>query len=101
MAGKKAGSKELSIEMRQNIVTLKNTGLSLRQIAKQTKLPLSTVCYTMSRFIQEGSNATRPGRGRKPLISQSDRRYLKLCAVRNRRQSLKQLHERQIQVYLA
>lgn len=49
MQGEKRGNRELSVEERQEIVTLRLLGFSLRNISTKVGVSLATVLYTVNR----------------------------------------------------
>lgn len=88
--------KELSVEERAKIVTLFTNSFpkkSMRTIAALTGHALSTICKTIQRFNKWKTNESLPRSGRPRVLNESDRRYLKLCSVRNRRATLSVLTE--------
>jgi transposase len=88
--------KELSVEERAKIVALFTDSFhkkSMRTIAALTGHALSTICKTIQRFNKWKTNQSFPRSGRPRVLNESDRRYLKLCAVRNRRATLSVLTE--------
>lgn len=87
---------ELSLEERAKIVGLYKQSLpklSMRAIAAFTGYGVSTVFRTIDRFKKTNSLQNLPRSGRPTFITESDRRYLKLCALRNRRKTLDVLTE--------
>jgi transposase len=87
---------ELSIEERGKIIALYQDSVqknSMRKIAALTGYPLSTVFDTIDRFRKTKSLKNLPRSGRPSAITESDRRYLKLCALRNRQKTLAILTE--------
>ena len=88
--------KELSVEERAKIITLYTNSFpqkNMRTIAALTGHALSTICKTIQRFNKFNSYQSLPRSGRPRVLTESDRRYLKLCAVRNRRATLSHLTE--------
>jgi hypothetical protein len=65
----------------------------MREIARLTGHGVSTVFRTISRFKKKNSLNSLPRSGRPIFLNESDRRYLKLCAVRDRRKILSILTE--------
>uniref|UniRef100_A0A3B5Q0B9 Transposase n=2 Tax=Xiphophorus maculatus TaxID=8083 RepID=A0A3B5Q0B9_XIPMA len=72
-------SKELSIEVKQNILRLKKKKKSIREIADMLGVAKSTVGYILRKkeFTGELGNSKRPGRPRKTTVV-DDRRILSL-----------------------
>ena len=90
---KRQNKSELSIAERAEIFALRKEKLSMREIGKRVGRAVSTICYTLKRFKDLGSHRNRDGRGRKSLLSDRDKRYLMLCAVRERTKTLAVLTE--------
>lgn len=84
-------TRELKPTERSKIVSLRDAKWKLKQIAKYVGCSTTTVKYTLKKFKQSGSFDLKPGRGRKPMLSASDERYLAQTAVRNRRATLSEI----------
>lgn len=54
---------QLTMEERQIIITLKNVGVSFRDIAKKVKVSMSTVSFTIKRHLETGANSDSLIRG--------------------------------------
>lgn len=80
--------KDLSVEERSKIISYHKLKFSVRQISSLTVVKSSTVQDTITRFKNTNSCESLPRSGRPPLLSQSDKRFLNLCAVRDRRKPL-------------
>ena len=76
--------KELNIETRSAIVTLRKEGHTIREIAKKVKIPQSTVGYTLKRFDQTGGNSSRKRRGRPKVTTRAEDKYIVLVSKRDR-----------------
>jgi transposase len=63
-------SKELDQVTRAKIIAFVETGLSYQQVALRMNLPKSTVGYVALKHKKSGLIANKPGRGRKPIISE-------------------------------
>lgn len=85
--------KELSVQERCEIIAFHKTKHSIRKIADLTGHTKSTVHYTISRFKKTNSCENVGRSGRPPAITERDKRYLKLCALRDRRKFLNILTE--------
>ena len=85
--------RELLVGERWKIVNFHREKHSIRKISELTGIAKSTVSDTIARFKKNNSCSSLPRSGRPPVISASDNRYLKLCALRDRRQSLDILTE--------
>lgn len=85
--------KELSVQERCEIIAFHNTKFSIRKIAELTGHTKSTVHYTIARFKNTNSCENLARSGRPKAVTERDRRYLKLCALRDRRKSLSILLE--------
>ena len=86
---------QLTKEDRQTIRTLKCVGLSFREIAKQAKMSVSTVSYTIKRHLETGGNSDRKRSGRPKATTQSQDKFLRLNSLRDG-----QLTGQQLQVQL-
>ena len=87
MARKRQSTKE----DRQTIITLKSEGLSLREIATEAKVSVSTVSYTIKRHLETGGNSDRKRSGRPKATTQSEDKFLRVNSLRNRRLTGQQL----------
>lgn len=88
--------RELSAVERAKILTLRKTGMKLKDIALALKCSISTVNYTLKKY--NSSNETEDkrlhtafGRGRKKILNNRNEKYLKIIAIRVRRKSVPQL----------
>lgn len=84
---------QLCIEKRSEIITFFKLKYSVKKICELTGCKMSTVYYTINRFKKTGSCADLPRSGRPSKLNYSDHRYLKLCALRDRRKTLAVLTE--------
>ena len=91
-----AKKSELSVDDRARIIALYNDSVpknSMRKIAALTGYGVSTVFRTIDRFRKTNSLQNLPRSGRPSSLTESDRRFLKLCSLRNRRKTLAILTE--------
>lgn len=86
-----ARKKQLTIEERQTIITLKNVGLSYREIAKKVKVSVSTVFFTIKRHSETGGNSDRKRSGRPKATTKSEDKFLRVTSLRDRRLTGQQL----------
>lgn len=93
MCGKRS---ELSLDERAKIIALHKQTVpkhSMREIARITGNVLSTVYKTIDRFKKTNTLNSLPKSGRPSALNESDRCYLRLCSVRDRRKTLSVLIE--------
>lgn len=69
------------------VVTLIETGHTVRQVANMTGYSRSSISRAVIRFRQTGSYERRPGSGRKRVTSARDDRYVVSLSLRNRFQT--------------
>ena len=79
------------MEERQTIITLKNVGLSYREIAKKVKVSVSTVFFTIKRHLETGGNSDRKRSGRPKATTESEDKFLRVNSLRDRRLTGQQL----------
>ena len=79
------------MEERQTIITLKNVGLSYREIAKKVKVSVSTVSFTIKRKSETGANFDRKRSGRPKATTESEDKFLRVNSLRDRRLTGQQL----------
>ena len=72
--------RQLTKEDRQTIITLESVGLSFREIAKQAKVSVSTVSYTIKRHLENGGNSDRKRSGRPKSTTQSEDKFLRVSS---------------------
>ena len=82
---------ELSYEERLKIIEMRKRNISIRQIGRELGYGYSTVRYNIEKFKNTGSVLNAPGRGRYEVISQSDKRYIKLISTRFRTKGLPEI----------
>lgn len=82
---------ELSEAKRTQIIVLHSVGLSQVQIAKKIKCSRCAVQTTMKRYNETKQFKSRSGRGRKRKTTARENRYLKQNALKDRRQTAKEL----------
>ena len=83
--------RRLTKEDRQTIITLRSVGLSFWEIAKQAKVSVSTVSYTIKRHLETGGNSDRKRSGRPKDTTQSEDKFLRVNSLRDRRLTGQQL----------
>ena len=76
--------KTIKKEDRQIIITLKSVGLSFGEIAKEAKVSVSTVSYTIKRHLETGRNSDRKRSGRPKATTQSEDKFLRVNSLRDR-----------------
>ncbi len=80
-------SKELSEELKKNIVALHNDCVGYKKIAKTLKLSCSTVAKTIQRFNWTGSTQNRPRHDRPKKLSAHAQRHIQRFCFGNRHMS--------------
>ena len=83
--------RQLTKEDRQSIITLKSVDLSFGEIAKQAKVSVSTVSFTIKRHLVTGGNSDRKRSGRYKATTQSEDKFLRVNSLRDRRLTGQQL----------
>uniref|UniRef100_A0A3Q4HFK6 Protein phosphatase 1, regulatory subunit 3Db n=1 Tax=Neolamprologus brichardi TaxID=32507 RepID=A0A3Q4HFK6_NEOBR len=81
-----ARKRQLTVEERQTIITLKNVGLFYREIAKTFKVSVSTV-PSPSNSTQKLGNSDRKRSGRPKATTESEDKFLRVNSLCDRRQS--------------
>ena len=81
----------LSVELRGQIVGMRRSNKSIRQIALELDIPHSTVADTIQRFKQTGSNENVSGSGRPPILTKRDKNHLARTVKLNHFKSLKEI----------
>ena len=79
-----ARKRQLTKEDRQTILTLKSVGLSFGEIAKETKVFVSTVSYTGKKHLETGGNSDRKRSGRPKATTQSEGKFLRVNSLCDR-----------------
>ncbi|XP_055781412.1 aldehyde dehydrogenase, mitochondrial-like isoform X2 [Salvelinus fontinalis] len=77
-------NKELSSEIRQSILVLRNEGYSMLEIAKKFKISYYAVYYSLHRTAQTGSNQNRKRSGRPRCRTEQEDKYIRVSSLRNR-----------------
>ena len=72
-------------EDRQTMITLKNVGLSFGEIAKHTKVSVSTVSYTFKRYLETEGNSERKRSVRPKATTQSEDKFLRVNSLHHDR----------------
>ena len=83
--------RQLTKEDRQTIITLKSVGLSFGEIAKEAKVSVNSVSYTIKRHLETGGNSDRKRSGRPKAKAQSEYKFLRVNSLRDRRLTGQQL----------
>ena len=86
-----ARKRQLTKEDRQTIITLKSVGLSFTEIAKEAKVSVSTVSYTITRHLETGGNSDRKRSGRPKATTQSEDKFLRVNSLCDRQITGQQL----------
>ena len=93
------------MEERRTIITLKNVGLSYRDVAKKVKVSVSTVSFTIKRRSETGGNSDRKRSGRPKSTTESEDKFLRFNSMRDRELTGQQLqahinsgHSKQVSV---
>ena len=73
------------------MITLKSVSLSFREIAKESKVSVSTVSYTIKRQLENGGNSDRKRSGRSKATTQSEDKFLRVNSLSDRRFTGQQL----------
>ena len=81
---KMARKRELSSQIRQSILVLRNEGYSMQEIAKKLKMSYNGAYYTLQRTAQMGSNQKRKRGGRPRCTTKQEDMYISLSSLRNR-----------------
>ncbi len=79
--------KELSEDLKKNIVALHKDGVGFKKIGKTLKLSCSTVAKTIQRFNRTGSTQNRPRHGRPKKLSARAPHHIQRLCLGNRRMS--------------
>ncbi|KAI5093810.1 hypothetical protein C0J45_15534 [Silurus meridionalis] len=88
-----ARKKQLSTEKRVAIITLRNEGQSVRKIGKTLKVSPSAVTKTIKRYIETGSHADRPRKGRPRVTSAAEDKFIRVTSLRNLRLTAAQIRD--------
>ena len=78
-------------EDRHTIITLKSVGLCFREIAKEAKVSVRTVSYTIKRHLETGGNSDRKRSGRTKATRKSEDKFLRVNSLCDRRLTGQQL----------
>ncbi len=79
--------KELSEELKKNIVALHKDGVVYKKIGKTLKLNCNTVAKTIQRFNRTGFTQNRPRHGQPKKLSAHAQRHIQRLCLGNRRMS--------------
>ncbi len=79
--------KEISENLKKNIVALHKYGVGYKKIAKTLKLSCSTVAKTIQQFNRTGFTQNRPRHGRPKKLSARAQRHIRRLCLGNRRTS--------------
>ena len=80
-----ARKRELSSQIRQSILVLRNEGYSMWEIAKKPKISYNGVYYSFQRTAQTGSSQNRKRCWRPQCITKQEDKYIRVSSLRNRR----------------
>ena len=83
----------LSLEIRNSILCLLETGKSQREVARIVKVSQSSVNYVFKKFIETGEIKERPKTGRPTKGSMKDRRLLCRILTKNPNLKVKEVYE--------
>ena len=86
-----ARNKEISSDIRQSVIVLRQENYSYREIAKKLSISVNAVMTTLQRYAKTGSNKDRKRSGRPRVTSKSEEKHLRLSSLRNRRLTVPQL----------
>ena len=78
-----ARKREISLQLRQSILVLRNEGYSMRVIAKKLKISYG-VYYSLQRTAQTGSDQNRKRSGRPRCTTKQEDKYMRVSSLRNR-----------------
>ena len=67
------------------MIILKSVGLSFKEIAKESKVIVSKVSYTIKSHVETGENSDRNRSGRPKATTQSEDKFLRVNSLRDRR----------------
>lgn len=76
-------NRELTKEDRQTITILKSVGLSFKEIAKKSKVSVSTISYTIKSHLEAGGNSEE-GFGRLKATTESEDKFLTVNNLHNK-----------------
>ena len=83
--------KELDVEKRAAVVTLRGESYTIREIAQKLKLPRSTVSDTLKRFTETGQNKSRTRSGRPKSTTSAEDKFIVVTSKRDRRKTAPEL----------
>ena len=81
------GRKSVSIELKKNIILLRDIGISQHVISRQLKISRRYICQTIRKFDRFHNVATKPGAGRPQKVTDREKRLIyrmsqKFCDIR-------------------
>lgn len=79
--------KELDVEKRAAVVTLRKESYTIREIAQKLKLPRSTVSDTLKRFAETGQNKSKTRSGRPKSTTSAEDKFIVVTSKRDRRKT--------------
>lgn len=85
------GCKELTMDIKGQIVGMSSCGRSIRQIGKELTLPYSTVRRTLVKFRKTGSVENEARSGRPKILSERDKNHLEIAVDRNHFSTLRDI----------
>ncbi|KAJ8953465.1 hypothetical protein NQ318_023584 [Aromia moschata] len=74
--------KELDVEKRAAVVTLRKESYTIREIAQKLKLPRSTVSDTLKRFAETGQNKSKTRSGRPKSTTSAEDKFIVVTSKR-------------------
>ena len=84
---------ELTPETRAEIVALHNEGMPVKDIVSKFGISKSCVYFTIKKFKNENSFVTNKRCGRPPALTKEDEQFIKVCSLRDRRRTVRELCE--------
>ena len=83
--------KTVSIDVKKNVILLRDIGMSQHKISRQLKISRRCIRQTIRKFDKYGTVATRPGAGRPKKTTNRQTRLIKLEQIRDETNSLTDL----------
>ena len=72
------GRKSVSIDVKKNIIVLRDVGISQYEISRRLKILRHCIRQIFSKFDKFHTVATKPGAGRPPKVTDREKRLIKL-----------------------
>jgi len=92
-------TREITVQERASIVTLRNEGYSHAEIGRKLQISKSTVTYTLKRHQETGQNESRKREGRPRITTTKEDRYIKIISKRNRRKTAPEIRAEVCQIF--